>query len=59
MVLIGIAMLFLLIGVWEHGRKLAIVLFLCFLALGILDLRNPDRELAPLLSPSIPVVSDL
>ena len=47
MVLIGMALVFLVIGVWEHGRKLALALFLCFLALGILGLRDPELGWTP------------
>jgi len=50
MVLIGVALVFLIIGVWEHGRKLAIVLFLCFLALGIFGLRDPELGWTPSLA---------
>jgi|GEM_PF-5278064 len=42
MVLIGIGLIFLVIGAWEHGRKLAIVLFLGFLLIGALDLRRDE-----------------
>lgn len=42
MVLISVGLLFLVIGAWEHGRKLAIVLFLGFLLLGVLDLRRDE-----------------
>ncbi len=50
MVLIGIALVFLVIGVWEHGRKLAIGLFLCFLVLGILGLRDSELGWTPSLA---------
>ena len=50
MVLIGISLVFLVIGVWEHGRKLAILLFLCFLALGVFGLRDPELGWTPSLA---------
>ncbi len=45
MVLIGVALVFLVVGAWDHGRKLAIVLFLCFVLLGVWDLRRPGPGL--------------
>jgi hypothetical protein len=35
---IVIALLFLILGTWQHGRALAVLLFLAFLALGLLEL---------------------
>ena len=47
MILIGFSLLFLVIGVWEHGRKLTIFLFLLLLGCGVWDVAHPE---APVLA---------
>ena len=47
MILIGVSLLFLVIGVWEHGRKLTIFLFLLLLGCGVWDVAHPE---APVLA---------
>ena len=42
MILIGFSLLFLVIGVWEHGRKLTIFLFLLLLGCGVWDIALPE-----------------
>jgi hypothetical protein len=46
-VLIGVALIFLIVGCWRHGSKLAVILFICFQPLGIFELRRSDVSLAP------------
>ncbi|MBI1355152.1 MAG: hypothetical protein GC160_12460 [Acidobacteria bacterium] len=60
MLLVGIAVLFLVIGVWEHGGKLAALLFAGFLVLGILEIRRgAEAPVSPLISVRLSALADL
>lgn len=60
MLLIAIAVLFLVIGVWEHGGKLAAALFVSFLVLGILEIRQgAEAPIPPLVSVRLSALPDL
>jgi len=50
MILITFALLFLLIGVWPHGRAVAIVLFLVLLGFGVWDVQRPLPRFSPSLA---------
>jgi len=47
MILIFFSLLFLAIGVWEHGRGLAIVLFLILLGFGVWDVQRVEPQFTP------------
>jgi|GEM_PF-2747926 len=50
MILIFVSLLFLAIGVWEHGRGLAIALFLILLGLGVWDVQRLEPQFTPSLA---------
>jgi len=50
MILIFFSLLFLAIGVWEHGRGLAIALFLILLGFGVWDVQRLEPQLTPSLA---------
>ncbi len=47
MALIGFALVFLVIGVWQHGRGLAIALFLVLLCVGVWDVQRVEPRFTP------------
>ncbi len=47
MIVITLSLLFLVIGVWQHGRGLAIALFLVLLGVGVWDIQRLEPQFTP------------